>query len=67
MLEVDIYLKRPATLHLAIKEQLLMLMEKFYIVLILATLPPITQVVVVYCQLSHVLLVQLTKMFMVIR
>ena len=44
--EVDIGIKRSATLSLTITEELLMVMGEVYIVLIPVTLPHITQVVI---------------------
>ena len=67
MVEVDIYLKRPTTLPLAIMEQELMLVVEMDIGHIPATIPPITQVSVVYFWVSHFILVLLTKMVMNMR
>ena len=49
LVEVDIGHKRPATLPLAIVEQELIMKGEADIGIILATLPPITQVTMIYC------------------
>ena len=63
MEEVGIDIKRPATITLAIVEKVLIVMGEVDIGLRTATLPPITQLDVVDCWVSHFLLVLLTKMF----
>ena len=65
--EVDIGLKRPATICLTIVDQVLMLTGEVDIGLRLGILTPITQLGVVECRVSHFLLVLLTKIFMVMR
>ena len=52
MVEVDLGIKRPATLPFAIVEKVLMLMRKVDIYLISDALPPIIQVVLVDCWFS---------------
>ena len=61
MLDVDIGIKVIVTLPLSIMDQELVFMVEVGIGLILATLPPITQVDVVYCWFSRFILVLLMK------
>ena len=61
MLDVDIGIKVIVTLPLSIMDQELVFMVEVDIGLILATLPPITQVDVVYCWFSRFILVLLMK------
>ena len=62
---MGIYLKILATSTLAIVEEVFIVMGEVDIGLRTATPPPITQLDVVYCWVSHFLLVLLTKMFAV--
>ena len=62
--EGDICLKITAIITLKIVDQELMLTGEVNIGLIPATLPPITQVIVVDFRVSNFLLILLTKMFM---
>ena len=63
--EVDLGLKRPATLTLSMVEEVLMVMGEVDICIRPDDLPPIPHARVVYCWFNLVLLVLLTKMFMV--
>ena len=67
MVEVDIGLKRSATIPIAVVDQELMLMEEVGISLIPATIPPINQVDVADCRVYHFILVLLIKNFMNMR
>ena len=67
MVEGELGLKRPAILPLAIVEQEFMLLGEVDIGLRPATLPCASQEVVVYCQVSHLLLVLWMEMFMNMR
>ena len=60
-------LKKPATFPLTIKDKLLVVIGDFYLGPISDTLTPTTQVGVLDCLLSNILLVQLTKICMVMR
>ena len=53
LVEVDLYHKKPATVPLAIREKLLMLKGDVGIGLVLATIPPISKLNMVYCLLHH--------------
>ena len=61
MVEVDICIKIPASLPLAIVGQELMLTGGVYIGLRLSTINPITQVAVIDCRFYQFILVLLTK------
>ena len=65
MEEAELGLKRPATLTLSMVNEVLMVMGEVDIGIRPDDLPPITHVGVVYCWFNLVLLVLLTKMFMV--
>ena len=67
MIEVGIFLNRPSTTHLSIVEKKLMLTVYVDIGIRPATIPPITQVAVVYFHASHFLIILLTKKVMVMR
>ena len=66
-LEVDIGLKRPATLPIAVVDQDLMFMGEGGLGIIPATIPPINQVDVLDCRFYHFILVLLIKKFMNMR
>ena len=65
--KVDIGHEIPDTIPIAIVDQVLMLVVEVDTGLRSSTLPPITQVVVVYFWVSHFLLVPLKKKFMVMK
>ena len=64
IVELDIDLKRLATIHLVIVDQYLMLRKEVDLCIIQDNLTLITQLSVVDCLVSQFLLVQLTIMFM---
>ena len=66
MEELDICIKRPATIYLAIVEQVLVVMVEVDIGLRPATLPPITQVDVVDCCVNLLLNFMLRKFYILI-
>ena len=67
VVEVDIGLKRLATIPLEIMEQELMFPVEVDIGLRPATLPPITKVTVVDCRVSNFLLFVFSKVLMVMK
>ena len=67
MVEVDIGLNILSTCPVSVVDQELMLKGEVYIGIRTSTLPPITQVVTVYCWFYQFLLIMLTKMFMNMR